>query len=206
MKLIKNQATGKAQKTQKLLTGIVIALVIILGAALWLSVRFLSGQSEQVAIFKAGADAPATQYEDLLKTKNQLEKLGDISKLLQQALPDGNNQSLIIAEINRTAQDNKVPINKLNFLGNTTNSVAESKKSSNKVIGADVEPISIEIGAMNYSQLIGFLKQIEQNRWIMQPTSISIQPDEDDSSKIASLDLSLNLYVKKGTGQHWDLR
>lgn len=202
MKSIKNLQSKSAQRAQKILVIAIIGLVLILGATLWLSTKFLSGQAHDVAVIKAQADAPAAQYQTLLNTKSQLGKLGDISKLLQQALPDGSNQSLIIAEINSIASDNKVSVTKLNFIdsaSDTSNSSSSAEKSKNTISGVDIEPISIETGAMSYSQLINFLKQIEQNRWIMQPTNISIQPDEKNTNNISSLDLSLNLYVKKGT-------
>lgn len=199
MKSSTNQA---AQKTQKLLIVLLVLFALALCSTVWLSTKFLSNQAQNVAVLKAEADVPAMQYQTLLKTKAQLNKLGDISKLLQQALPDGNNQSLIIAEINSIANDNKVSITKLNFVNTTsTTTSSSSKKDANKIVGADIEPISLETGAMSYNQLINFLKQIEKNRWIMQPTTISIQPDQKNPNKIASLNLSINLYVKQGTSK-----
>jgi cell division protein FtsB len=181
---------GRAQKLQHLLLGVLAALVLVLLVGLWFGKKTLSSKSVQVAQTKAQADAVSNQYQALLNTKSEVKKLGNLPAIADQALPQTDNQSLDVAELTKFAGDNNI---------NLTSIVFNDPKSAPKQakLPSGVQPVSLSVQAqnMNYSQLLGFLREMEQSRHLMQPVNITISPSSNGKS-ISQLNLDISLYVR----------
>lgn len=181
---------GRAVRLQRLLLIGLVVLVLILIAGLWYGKKTLSSKSTQVASTKAQADAASDQYHALLNTQNEVKKLGNLLGIADQALPSSDNQSLDVAELTKFANDNKINLTSIVF--NDPKSVPKQAK-----LPSGVQPISLSVQAenMSYGQLLGFLKEMEQSRHLMQPVNITISPSTDGKS-ISQLNLDISLFIR----------
>lgn len=184
----------KPTKVRKILV-FCLGLSVAVGVALiLLSIRLLSGESVNLSTLKAKADAPTTQYSNLIKTKQQLNKLGPTRDVVNNAMPSDVNQSMIIAEINKLASKSGVTISGINF--NTEGLMTNAQKKAKKSVipGVATSTISVTASNMSYDQALKFLKSIEKNRWLMQISNVNILPSTKDSSVINSLTVDINVY------------
>lgn len=184
----------KPTKVRQILIFCLSLFVVVSVALILLSIRLLSGESVSLSTLKAKADAPTTQYGNLIKTKQKLNKLGTTKDVINNALPSDVNQSMIISEVNKLASKSGVTISGINFNteGLMTNAQKKAKKSA--IPGVSTSTISVTASNTSYDQALKFLKSIERNRWLMQISNVNILPNTKDSSVINSLTVDINVY------------
>jgi hypothetical protein len=210
-----------AKKFYYVSLGLVITLLLLLGASLYFMNQYLQKGSNQLVEAKLESRVDEERERYYLQAKKDLEKYKDISATLVKVLPKDKDQAKAVAEIGTIADEAGIEIKQISFpsstLGEkkvvaattttttstpttptvTTPSVTQSKPVDgvSGVLGIDtqIQFISTENKKLSYPQLIGFLEKIEKNRRTMQVSSISITPKNSDQIDAS---ISVRIFVK----------
>jgi hypothetical protein len=196
---------------------LIAAIVLVNGggvAALYLGNKMLSTQTSKLTDLKVEANTLEDVQRSLTKAKKDIVTYSDIEKVVKTVIPQEKDQARTIREIIKIAGDSHIPIASVNFpsssLGtkNTggastpAQSTAGATTQTQKVEGiSNVERLEITVASdtskpVLYTDFIGFLARLEQNRRTSQVTSISIQPAQDNRNRL-TFTLILNVYIRK---------
>ncbi|MFA5947434.1 MAG: hypothetical protein WC806_00475 [Candidatus Gracilibacteria bacterium] len=179
--------TNNSFKSKPFIGAFAILLVVVIYALL---LRPLSGE---LAALKADLTSKETVFNDLktkVSTFDSAEKgdgLTEIKKMeISQKIPLGINQDEMIRDLINIAKNNDIEITSISF---------------SKGISANPEIGTLKINSGfegNYSDLLNFLKSIEQNSRFLNVNSISVQINVLDVTdlKRANFLLSIESYYQ----------
>ncbi len=149
--------------------------------------------------------------EALIRAKRDIEQYKELDQVAKAIVPQEKDQARTVLEIHTIASQAGVVIENISFpqseLGQPP---VKGKKKSTLPEGAtqltEVEglkgvfamPIDITVSQdapITYNQLLDFLQRLEKNRRTSHVTNITIQPDDEDRSRV-HLSLQINTYIK----------
>lgn len=149
--------------------------------------------------------------EALIRAKRDIEQYKELDQVAKAIVPQEKDQARTVLEIHTIASQAGVVIENISFpqseLGQPP---VKGKKKSALPEGAtqltEVEglkgvfamPIDITVSKdapITYNQLLDFLQRLEKNRRTSHVTNITIQPDDEDRSRV-HLSLQINTYIK----------
>ncbi len=155
--------------------------------------------------------------EALAQAKQDIEKYKELDQIARAIVPQEKNQARTVRELVAIAAQSGIQIESINFpestLGQEPAKSSKSKSSKSTpaappgttqlvpvegLSGVFAMPIDVQLredAPVTYSQLLGFLERLEQNRRTSHVTNISIQPDEDNRT-LVHFSLQINAYIK----------
>lgn len=164
------------------------------------------------------------QQVALVQANKDIQKYAQLEKISQSIVPQDKDQAQAVREIVKIAADNGINLSNISFpsssLGQTAPKAPAQTPSENGeaatpapkvttppvtqvkpvdgIAGVYVMEINIQQDSSNpvtYDRLIGFLKDLEQNRRTAQVTSVTVQPNAQDRNRL-TFSLVVNVYIK----------
>lgn len=175
-------------------------LILLSVAGLYFANQKLTSIATETSQLKADVIVGQKQLAVYEKTKVQVESLSYVNELANKVLPTDTNQSAIVAEISEFALRSTLTLNQITFADTSQNVIAPKSTKSTLLVpkGVVVIPVTIQIKAgAKYTNLLSFLKIIEDNQRKSQVTNISLTPDSKDRSKLSSVTIQLNMYAQQ---------
>jgi hypothetical protein len=184
------------------LTGILILIVFAGGAAFYLGDKMLQAKSAEISQQKAELEAVQTEVQIFQDSKEKVEKYGFVNDLAGKILPESKFQSEVVAELTQFATANNISIQALTFTGGDAANADPNLSQTDtveglpgvRVLGASMQFTTEP--PINYSDFLNFLRRVETNQRKMQVTTLSITPNPEDPSTIASATVSVNIFLK----------
>lgn len=146
----------------------------------------------------------SAEQTQLTKAKDDIKKYRDLAAIAQSVVPQDKDQAQTVRQIVDIAKTNNISLSSITFpastLGNTTSNT-HSLSQLSPVIGiAGVYNLQLTVQSdpnapISYSQFINFLAALEHNRRTALVSSITLQPNDKDRSKL-SFTLVLEEYIK----------
>lgn len=161
------------------------------------------------------------QQTALIQAKKDVEKYTELNEIARAIVPQDKDQARTVREIVSIADQSRIQISSIGFppssLG-TKRQAATAPATSTTEGGTPapvVQPppsqltpvksingvyemqITVDIASKNitYTQLIGFLERLEQNRRTAQLTNVSISPNSANRN-LLSFEIMMNVFVK----------
>jgi hypothetical protein len=149
----------------------------------------------------------------LAQAKKSVNQYSQLEKIAKSIVPQEKDQARTVREIVSLANQSGVSLNAISFpestLGRTPGGSKNSKAPAapagttqltpvKGLSGVYAMPISVDSNKdrpITYTQLLGFLRRLEQNRRTSHVTDISIMPTEEDRS-LVTFSLKVNAYIK----------
>jgi hypothetical protein len=189
---------------------ILCGFLVLLGLGMLLGIQqantVLTARSKTLVDLKATDKATAVQKQQLVKDKQDIAKYQDLNTIAKTVVPQDKDQARAVREIVNLA--NQSGISKLSSIAFPASTLGGTKvKTPNGL--TQVEPVKGVAGVYNlqitvtqantdpipYSNFIGFLSRLEQNRRTAQVSSITVQPDPK-SPNMVSFTLVISEYIK----------
>jgi hypothetical protein len=210
-----------SKKLNRLLTGLLVALLIgIFGVAYAIN-GLLEGQSSRLVSAKTKLTALQQEQSQLVQLKKDIKTYNDLYQIAQVIVPQNKDQTEAVRQIVDLASANNVSLAEISFPPSTLGSVSSTSGvgagSSTPTSAGSVAPglsqliavpkipgvyeleLSVTSGSnQTYPDMIGFLAGLEQNRLTAQVGSISITPSAQDPSLLSFI-LELDVYIKPGS-------
>lgn len=197
-----------SKKISNILTGLLVLLGIGLFASVYVANKVLSDKSKELVDLKATKLASEQQEAQLVKSKNDIEKYGELNEIAKSVVPQDKNQAKTVSEIVSLAQQSGISrLSSVAFppstLGGNTKQVktpsgltqvtpvkdiAGVYKLQITVTQADSDPVP-------YNNFITFLSKLEHNRRTAQVSSINVRPDPNKSDMV-SFTLVIDEFIK----------
>lgn len=192
-------------------------------AAVVVGNKYLNQQNTHLTDLKVEASTLDQVQQSLTRAKKDLDSYAQLEQTLKTVVPQEKDQARTIREIVKIAQDSGISIASITFptstLGNkagaaagttsaapgttgASSSSASTNTQTQKVDGINnVERLEITIASdtskpVLYTNFIGFLGKLEQNRRTSQVSSINIQPVANNRNML-TFSMVLNVYIKK---------
>jgi len=202
-----------------------IGLLVLLGIGLLVGAYEANGilghKSRQLADLKAKANSLGQQQLQLAQDKKDIAANKDLNDIAKSVVPQDKQPAEAVREIVNLAQRNGIThLSSITFpsstLGGSSTPGAVSSTFANPnskanqltqltpvknikgVSGVYTLQITVQQSQNDkvpYSNFIGFLKGLEQNRRTSQVSAISIQPDAKDPNSV-SFTLTIDEYIK----------
>lgn len=213
-----------SKRMHVLMIGCVVVLFGGLLAVIYFGDQILQTKSKKLVELKLDNKVIDEQQIALRQANKDIEKYAELDKIARQIVPQDKDQAKTVREIMKIAEQSGIKLSAINFpasnLGQATPKAAPSSDDSNKNSGntpakpttppvTQVKPAdgvpglyTMEITIQQdsnkpipYSRLIDFLSRLENNRRTAQVTSVTIQPNTQDRSKL-TFNLIVNVYIK----------
>lgn len=198
---------------------VVILLINVGGvAALVYGNKLLVKQNSKLTDLKIEASSLEEVQRSLVNAKKDIQSYSEIESVAKTVVPQEKDQARTVREIVKLASESKINISSISFpsssLGNKagtapatgTAAAPAASTSTNtqtqKVDGiSNVERLEVTVSSdtskpVLFTNFVGFLAKIEQNRRTSQITNINIQPVSDNRNFL-TFTLTLNVYIKK---------
>ncbi len=197
-----------------------LLLVGLVGGAYGAS-SVLTTQATNLTQLKAKSKALSKEQLQLVRAKKQIADNAELNKIVSRVVPQDKDQAEAVREIVSIASNNKIVLGSITFPASSLGAGASVAPTS----GANAKPFSsgaskssalsqlqpvknipgvydLQITVQGdpktpvpYSQLLGFLSDLEHNRRTAQVSTITIQPDKDNP-KLITFSLTLDEYIK----------
>lgn len=191
-----------------------VILVINAGgvAALVYGNKMLIKQNAKLTDLKIEASSLEDVQRSLVTAKKDIQTYSDVESVAKTVVPQEKDQARTVREIVKLAAESKINISSISFpsssLGNKAGAAGTAVQPTNtntqtqKVDGiSNVERLEVTVSSdtskpVLFTNFVGFLAKIEQNRRTSQITNINIQPVSDNRNFL-TFTLTLNVYIKK---------
>lgn len=172
--------------------------------------KLLSAQATKLSKLKADSQTIDDQQTTLNKNKKDIAKYSGLNKIALTIVPQDKDQAEAVREIvNLASQSGISQLSSITFpastLGTALGGIAAGSSSKptqvmpvKEIAGVYDLPINVSQDAstpVTYSQLISFIKKLEQNRRTAQVSSINIQPAADHPN-LVSFTLTIDEFIK----------
>lgn len=214
-----------SKRVYYLMIGCVIVLVCGLLAVIYFGDQILQAKSKKLVELKLDNRVLDEQQIALSQANKDIEKYSELDKIARQIVPQDKDQAKTVREIVKIAEQSGVKLSAINFpasnLGQPTSKTTTQSDDTSKnsgtttpakpttppvtqvkpadgIPGLYVMEITIQQDSNSpipYSRLIDFLGRLEKNRRTAQVTSVTIQPNAQDRSKL-TFNLIVNVYIK----------
>lgn len=200
------------------LLGILILIVLCSVAGTIYGTKMLKKTGDTLLEHKLENAVLEKDEQALAQAKQDIENYQELDQIAKTIVPQEKDQARTVRELVAIAAQSGIQIESINFPESTLGQDApkSSKGSKNSkaqpappagttqlvpvegLNGVFAMPIDVQLrqdAPVTYSQLLGFLKKLEQNRRTSHVTNISIQPDEDNRD-LVHFSLQINAYIK----------
>ena len=201
-----------AKQVYRLQIIILIILVFVFMVSFFRANTDIQKAGNQLKAKKAEAYQLDYAKNNLVGSKQDINKYKDITKIAKAVVPEDKNQAVAVREIVNLASQNGITLSSINFpasnLGSslmTGISPAPSRKDSlsqlkqvAKIPGVYELMINIESDSSKpvaYDKFISFLSGLEKNRRTAQVNSITLNPSSKDTNQVTFV-INLNEYIK----------
>lgn len=199
------------KKTFYVMLGSLASLALLLGTMLYFGNKSLVEESHKLVDLKATNQTLESQQTNLLGAQQDIEKYSNIEEITNSIVPQDKDQARAVREVIALAKQSGFEIRSITFP--TSNLGIGNRSSGDTAESATPAPISqavpvkgisgvysleatiVPTGPVQYSQFLGFLKKLENNRRTSQVSSIRIEPQENSPGTI-SFTLKINLFLK----------
>jgi Tfp pilus assembly protein PilO len=153
-------------------------------------------QSQKIAQLKADdqTNEQALNYYKVLKSNLDANK--DLAATVAKVLPADKDQSAAFADLDKISKNTGVPIQQITFSPGTNKGSGQTLTSPSGVKGVSVISVTMSSGPTPYTNLLTFLKAIENTQRRMQVTSLNITPNSTNPNVLDRVDLTLDIYLK----------
>lgn len=200
--------------SRKIFYVLIAVLMLVNGggiAALVYGRKALDSQNNRLTELKVEAKTLEDVQRSLINAKKDIEKYADIEQISKTVVPQEKDQARTVREIIKLAEESGISIASVSFPtsslgvkagGGTTQATATGNSQTQKVEGiSNVERLEITVSSdtakpILYTNFLGFLEKLEQNRRTAQVSNINIQPVTDNRN-LLTFSLVLNVYIKK---------
>lgn len=184
------------------LLGIVALLVLGLAGGAYEAAQLLSGQSAQLVANRQQVAVLSQDQKELDKAREDIKQYQELATIAKSVVPQDKDQAQTVNQIVSIANANSVSLSSITFpnstLGGTSNSALSQLLPVKGISGAYNLQLTVTSDTNNtvsYTKFISFLDALEHNRRTAEVSSINIQPDTRDRSKL-SFTLVLDEYIK----------
>lgn len=210
----------RSKKVFFVMIGVVVLVVILVGATIFMADSFLQKKSAKLVDLKLESQVIETQSTSLAQAKKDIEKYSELEAIAKQIVPQDKDQARATREIINLAEQAGVKIATIGFPASTLGQAAPKPATPStgatttptpapsttetqvkKVAGIqnlyqlDISVTSSTTSPASYNRLVDFLQRLEQNRRTAQVSQISIQPDAANRAAL-NFSLILTLYIK----------
>lgn len=202
--------------SKRLFYGMIALIILINGsgvAAIYFGNKLLANQTSKLTDLKVEANTLEDVQRSLASAKKDIVTYSDIEQVVKTVIPQEKDQARTVREIIKIADESHITIASIGFpsstlgtkaTGNTpaSSTASTTNTQTQKVDGiSNVERLEITVTSdptkpVLYSDFISFLSKLEQNRRTSQVSSINIQPNSENRTKL-SFSMVLNVYIKK---------
>lgn len=200
--------------SKKVFYGMVGVLVLILIASIAATVYgtdMLEKTGDTLLERKLENAALSKDEQSLAQAKRDIEKYKDLEQVAKSIVPQEKDQARTVRELVSLAQQSGIQIETISFPASNLGQgkkPAKGKKASpagttqltpvEGLSGVYAMPIDIQVSReapVSYTQLLGFLERLEQNRRTSHVTNLSIAPSEENRDFV-TFSLQINAYIK----------
>ncbi len=182
---------------------VVSALVIIgLGFGVKLGLDRISEEEAKISTKLAQLEVADEKLSLTVRTQTQLEQLQFIQTIADEVLPDEKAQPELVGQILLIAANNNIRVNNITFSGQSAQEgVAPDLTQAEplpEIPGVFTIPLNITING-DYDNMLGMLRDLEQNRRKIQVSGITIKPvvgDDGRPTKTVSATIVVDVYVR----------
>jgi len=206
-----------------LMIGLVVLLAAGSIAAVVEGSSLLKKRSDKLVSLKLDNEVADDQQTSLKQTNKDIDKYADLEKIAKSVVPQDKDQAETVREIVKIASDNGITLGNITFPASTLGQAATPAPAANSSDSGDssapkkaaaplitqVKPVDgisgvyvMEINVqqdttkpVNYNRLISFLSDLEHNRRTAQVSSVTVQPNPQDRTKL-TFNLVLQVYIK----------
>lgn len=148
--------------------------------------------------------------QSLSQAKRDIEKYKDLEQIARSIVPQEKDQARTVRELVAIADQSGIRIESISFpssdLGGTgtTRGRSASPAGTTQLIpveglsGVYAMPIDIQVSnttPVAYSQMLGYLERLENNRRTSHVTNLTITPSEENRD-LVTFSLQINAYIK----------
>ncbi|MCA9332048.1 hypothetical protein KC968_03860 [Candidatus Saccharibacteria bacterium] len=188
-------------------------VVVLLGSltATIYGVKLLKKSGDELTNLKVENQALINDKQTISKAKDDIEKYEHLETIAKSIVPQEKDQAKTVREIIAIADKTSVPLDSISF---PESELGQKKGKNDKktaapsgftqitpvkgITGVYVMPITVNSKVdqpVQYSQVLSFLQNLEQNRRTAHITDITITPDSENRS-LVSFSLTINIYLK----------
>lgn len=200
------------------LLGALALLVIISGGLLYFGLGKLEEKGDRLTKLKLEQAVIDDRKDNLVSAKRDIKAYKPLEQISKSIVPQEKDQVRTVREIYAISEEAGIKISSIQFpasaLGEAQKKSTSKKKTSKKPAaavnpettqlllvegGADLYAMEIEVQSdtsrpVAYSQVLQFLRSLENNRRTAHVTNITIEPQENRNQ--VTFSLTLSLYVK----------
>lgn len=189
-----------ARKLYFVLCGLVVVALIMVGGSVYFASGFLKNKSKVVSDARLKTLVLEQKQAELRKAKADIEKYKELAEIAKSIVPQDKDQAQTVREISNLAAANGVTIGAITFPSSSLGaSPGDTQlKAVASIPGTFVLNITVRSdtkASVPYSNLLGFLESLEQNRRTALVTGISLNPDTKNPGKV-QFTLTLDEYIK----------
>jgi Tfp pilus assembly protein PilO len=159
------QAHQRSQLFSVLLVPVLLVLVVLIVMPF---AERVSGLNNSVDLLSDELQGLQSEYESLTSLSEDVARSEATKNALLAAVPEGPEQDELIRELSSLASDNGFELNAMNFSLSVDNDYGEHVRLTGNLTG-------------NYSDLIGFLEDVENGERLMQVSSLTVQRTTTES-------------------------
>jgi Tfp pilus assembly protein PilO len=186
---------------KKVFFGLVALNILLIGATLAVFATASSAagkKSQKISQLKAEQQSNDQLIGYYKVLQNTLKSNQDLESIIQKVLPADKDQSLALADIDNLSKKDKVAIQQINFNPGTSKGAGQTLTSPSGIKGVSVISVSLNCAGVPYTNLLTFLKDIENTQRRMQINSLNISPNTTNPSLLDHVDLIVDIYLKAG--------
>lgn len=196
--------------SSKRLFQIFCGLIILLALAIVIVAYLLVGQFHNRGLHlqdqRQAVAVKDSQAASLKQAKADIKEYNQLAQIANAIVPKDKDQTQTVREIVKLANEAGIEVGSIQFPQSDLGATGKGAKSPalsqlepvpgiSGVLGLQITVSSGTNNYVLYSQFINFLSRLEHNRRTALVTSINLQPDLKDSSKI-SYSIVLEEYIK----------
>lgn len=189
-----------------LMLGLIAILVIGLVGGAYGANALLTSQSKQLLHNRLQINVLAAEQTQLTKAKNDIKKYQELASIARSVVPQDKDQAQTVRQIVDIAAANRIMLSSITFpastLGTTTTGAVQRNLSQLAPVAGIPGVYNLQLTVQSdtanpipYAQCIAFLTALEHNRRTALVSSITLQPDAKNRSKL-SFTLTLQEYIK----------
>lgn len=166
----------------------------------------LTNESKQLLRNRLQISVLADEQTQLTKAKVDIKKYQDLAAIAQSIVPQDKDQAQTVRQVVDIAAANNIALSSITFPASTLGTTTGASSAHNLsqltpvpgIAGVYNLQLTVQSDALNpitFSQFTGFLTALEHNRRTALVSSITLQPNDKDHSKL-SFTLVLQEYIK----------
>ncbi len=192
--------------------GMIAIIVLLIGGLVvgaYGADQLLQAQSAQLVSNRLQTSVLAQEQTELIQAKQDVKKYQNLATIAQSIVPQDKDQAETVLQIVNIASENGVALASITFPSSSLGLQTGQPASSSSISLSQLTPVTgipgvydlqlvIQSDTANpvpYSNFIGFLSALENNRRTALISDVSIQPNAQDRNTL-TFSLTLDEYVK----------